>query len=125
MFVCLPGCGKCCGCVPLPRKLINKNRALLQRRYRRYDLEKGYIYPVTADKYCIFLHKETFECMIYDDRPEICRLFGIIPELQCNFIDMEGHKRTEEASKMISEENERNAEKRIDKFLLRMDKNHR
>lgn len=38
---------------------------------------------------------------------------------------MEGHKRTEEASKMISEENERNAEKRIDKFLLRMDKNHR
>lgn len=125
MFVCIPGCGKCCGCVPIQREIINKNRALLQRRYRRYDLEKGYIYPLTADKHCIFLHKKTFKCMIYEERPEICRLFGVIPELQCNFIDMEGHKRTSEDVMLITEENDKNAEKRIDKFMSRMDNNHK
>lgn len=105
--------------MPLTRKLINKNKAHLQRKYRKVKLEKDYIYPVTADKYCIFLHLETFECMIYEHRPEICRLYGTVPELQCIFIDMEGRKRTEDGGRLIAKENERTAEERIKKWMAR------
>lgn len=119
MFICLKKCGKCCGCVPIQRTVINKNRTRLQRRYRKIELEEGFIHPLTADGYCIFLHKETLDCQIYNERPEICMKYGTIPELPCPYITMNGQERTEKEIKETIDQNSHTVDERLQKWLYR------
>jgi len=121
MFECISNCGKCCGCVPIQREIINKNRVYLQRRYRKVELDDGFIYPITADGWCIFLHKQTFKCQIYDERPKICILFGIIPELQCDYVAANGCVRTENEVQTTKIEKNRTVNDCLQKWLS-MDK---
>jgi Fe-S-cluster containining protein len=121
MFKCLSNCAKCCGCVPIQRMVINKNRVHLQRRYRKIELKDGFIYPVTGDGYCIFLHKITFECQIYNERPEICMKYGTIPELLCPYVSMNGVERTEKEIKETIEQNSRTVDERLNKWLSRIE----
>jgi len=117
MFKCLKSCAKCCGCVPIQHKVINKNRVYLQSRYRKIELAEGFVLPLTADGYCIFLHKQTFECQIYQERPEICMKYGTIPDLPCPYIAMDGQERTEEEITEAIEQNSRTADERLNKLL--------
>ena len=119
MFKCLSNCAKCCGCVPLQRTVINKNRIHLQRRYRKIKLEGGFIHPLTGDGRCIFLHRTTVECQIYNERPEICMKYGIIPELPCIYITINGIKRTEQEIKETVDQNSRTVNERLNKWLQR------
>jgi len=41
--------------------------------------------PNYKDNKCPFLRKD-FKCNIYDQRPEICHLFGEIKQLPCKFL---------------------------------------
>ena len=113
MFKCLSNCAKCCGCVPIQRTVINRNRTRLQRRYRKIELADGFIHPITGDGYCIFLHKTTFDCQIYNERPEICMKYGTIPELPCPYITMNGVERTEKEIKDTIEQNSRTVDERL------------
>ena len=117
MFKCLSNCAKCCGCVPIQRTVINRNRTRLQRRYRKIELADGFIHPITGDGYCIFLHKTTFDCQIYNERPEICMKYGTIPELPCPYITMNGVERTEKEIKDTIEQNSRTVDERLNRWL--------
>lgn len=76
------GCGECCGPVPLDRTLFEKNKHLTQKKFKLFPFIKGTIIPVTKELSCIFLDKDK-RCVIYEERPEICRLQGTTTKLPC------------------------------------------
>lgn len=92
----------CCGVVPIPLTLWQKNQHNIQREVKRTirgTAEKGprhIIIPITEDHYCPFLKKD-LSCAIYEDRPEICRKFGddSHPLMCCPMQDKEGNPRDE------------------------------
>lgn len=53
-----------------------------------------WISPETEDGMCVFLNRETKKCVIYPDRPQVCRDYGQVSELQCPYIDLKGNRRS-------------------------------
>jgi len=93
-FECLKNCGKCCGVVPLRTEVWEKNKG---KAVKPFDVTflpvSGEAYPATGDGYCVFLDPEG-GCVIYDDRPDICRVFGLTDKLPCPFIKVNGNRRS-------------------------------
>ena len=95
VWECVEECeAECCGIVPLPKPLAKKYEHLAQRKIEELiPLSEDEIIPVTKDLKCVFLNKE-HECVIYDDRPELCQNYGIVPELQCPYLKENGNRRS-------------------------------
>lgn len=99
--------GKCkadgCGSVPIPRSVWEKNQDKLQVKDGTFmDDGEGNVLPTTEDFRCPFLNKETYKCMIYEDRPEVCRDFGTSTEsilLQCPHLKLNGNPKSEAQKK--------------------------
>lgn len=53
----------------------------------------------TFDRQCVFLNNEK-RCIIYDDRPRICRDFGI-RKVMCPYIKPDGTARSEKETKWL------------------------
>ncbi len=95
MFKCKPGCkAECCGCVPIPKSVIKKNKNKIHRKYEKVELDRDLILPLTVTHQCVFLDKQ-FHCSIYKERPFICKIYGTIKELQCPYVNLDGKERTE------------------------------
>lgn len=78
------GCGKCCGPVPFETEFLMQHAHLYQELPDNLDYTfPGLVIPTTVSLDCVFLEKLTKRCVIYDERPEVCRLMGTIPELPC------------------------------------------
>lgn len=78
------GCGKCCGPVPFTPDFLMANSHLYQELPVSLDYKfPGLVIPETESLDCVFLDKETKRCVVYKNRPEVCRLQGTIPELPC------------------------------------------
>ena len=79
------GCGgSCCGPVPFAIEFYEQNRDKIQRKPKDefYGAFPGMVLPITDYANCVFL-KTNLLCAVYKDRPEICKLYGTIPELKC------------------------------------------
>ena len=78
--------GDCCGPVPIPKEVLDRNRFKIQRPIaQEIEMFPGEFVPLTRDLNCVFLTKD-FKCAIYDERPWVCRKFGSgdpSPRLQC------------------------------------------
>lgn len=84
------GCGECCGPVPFPPEFLKQNSHLYQEQpIELGDMFLGVIVPITETLECVFLNKETKQCLVYEKRPKVCRLQGTIPELPCPRIEAE------------------------------------
>ena len=90
-FKCKENCGECCGPIPINKKLFEKHKDKIQREIKQIV---GDFY-LTEDLKCIFLNKET-KCAIYEDRPQICRNYGIgkFDALSCPYIKPNGNPRS-------------------------------
>ena len=70
--------------VPFPVGFVKQHSDQIQ--IPEFEIEDtlfaGVEIPVTEDLMCIFL-SPTKRCMVYEFRPEMCRLYGTIPRLQC------------------------------------------
>jgi len=55
--------------------------------------DEGNIYTFTEDIRCVFLSPD-FKCPIYDDRPEVCRKYGLTDELPCPYVKKNGNPRS-------------------------------
>ena len=90
---------ECCGPVPFAKKLYEDNKlkivnpAIELVEFEANDLPDEGVVPLvmamTVDGYCIFLGKD-HRCNIYDDRPWICRNFGLVSGLQCPYQNKRG-----------------------------------
>jgi len=85
---------ECCGCCPLPIETVEKNAILIQAPIIEKINIRGDIYNFTEDGQCIFLNRKTLECVIYKERPMVCKSYGVIPELPCPFLKPNGNLRS-------------------------------
>jgi Fe-S-cluster containining protein len=100
---CKPGCGECCGCVPIPVRIYKTHKKHLQRPViEEVQMDHLTVYPLTEDFICAFLTPEK-RCAIYKHRPKVCRLFGTILRLQCCYFDVHGKPREPLAVKHIKD----------------------
>lgn len=104
-FQCLKKCGECCGVVPIQEEVILRNIDKIQvkptqtftiEEEKQYDgsIQRNVKYPMTEDLLCIFLNRETKQCMIYDDRPDVCKDYGVKEELPCPYLKCNGNRRS-------------------------------
>ena len=77
-------CGAhCCGIVPIPLEIWEKNQNKIQKRVidshkaigTKDNVQKTFVLPITEDYLCPFL-QDDLQCAIYEDRPEVCRKYG-------------------------------------------------
>ena len=96
----------CCGPVPIKKEIYEKNKHKCARPViSERVVEDGMILPETGEKYCTFL-SPSYTCLIYEDRPDVCKLFGKIPSplMQCPFMDINGNKRSKSDRKRVEKE---------------------
>ena len=105
-FKCLPDCGKCCIAVPIPKQVFAKHRRRCQVELQGVRDMGSEVVPDTKDHLCVFLDRETKQCTIYDDRPEMCRLFGTkdSPDLGCSYVHPSGKPRSRAERRRIQRE---------------------
>lgn len=71
----------CCGVVPIPEETWKNYGYKAQRNFSKLiPFADGQMIPVTKDNICPFLSKD-LKCAIYDQRPEVCQLYGNATEL--------------------------------------------
>lgn len=93
---CIQGCNaECCGIVPIPSHTYRIFKRKIKKKIIDLIKLKGHFILMTEDASCIFLDSN-HKCAIYEHRPNLCRLYGTIEELQCPYIDINGNKRTEQ-----------------------------
>ncbi len=85
---------RCCYNVPFANGELERFRDRIVNKVVRTIEVNGGMMPVTNNHVgfvrmmmsnrCPFLRKD-HKCNIYDDRPDVCRKFGEIPELPCEY----------------------------------------
>jgi Fe-S-cluster containining protein len=88
---CRIGCGECCGCFSLPKALVEKYADRFQFAFAEVvDFPPDEKFCFTDDLKCVFLDRETKRCVVYDERPQVCRDYGHVPRLPCPYIKPNG-----------------------------------
>lgn len=105
-FSCRENCGECCDPILLREEELDRfsDKAVREFFILRFDTPWGdMVLPVsTEDKYnrqCVFLTDDK-KCNIYEERPRICRDFGIRKSM-CPYIKPDGTQRTEDEANWI------------------------
>jgi Fe-S-cluster containining protein len=121
-WVCKEGCTECCGLVPISSLTVRLNEDKMQVKPTKTHMIKGdyngkgdTIFFETEDWRCVFLNRTTNLCVIYSQRPLVCRQFGRVPKLLCAYIDMTGKPRTPNEVFRVSKHNEKVTAERIAK----------
>lgn len=81
---------ECCGYVPININLFNAKKHLIRKPYTIQHFVSDTVLAVGKhDDACAFLG-EDFSCIIYPDRPDVCKKFGEKdqdhPLLQCEYL---------------------------------------
>ena len=93
-FKCKKGCYECCGPVPFPIETLELHEAKVQIEIKELlKNSEGLFIPLTTDGMCPFLHRKQFNCLIYNDRPIICKNFGLSENNPCAYIKPNGNPR--------------------------------
>jgi len=116
-------CGWCCEYFLMDIDLVNENRHLFQRSVKkehipsRYHGEKIIVVTDTPNRKCVFL-KDNNECAIYENRPDICKMFGLSGgEYECPKVAPNGRIRSPEEVKRATKRIDEGNAKRHGDFL--------
>jgi Fe-S-cluster containining protein len=114
MILCenYPKRGSCCGVTPMDLSLVEKNKDKFQIN-GKIEIAGDKCVVLTEDMACIFLNRETKECSIYENRPNLCKIFGFDEKLLCPYFKSNGSPRSEAKTKQI----DRIYKKRISKLF--------
>lgn len=101
---CPDRCG-CCGIMIFDKSFLEKFKDKIQGKPMKI-IEKGdsatYLYD---DCRCPFLDRTALRCAIYEDRPEICRIYGTgkpnDPRILCPFFKPNGNAWSEAKRKQL------------------------
>jgi hypothetical protein len=113
---CKEDCAECCGIVPIPNEIFDRNSADVQKDIlKSVEFDNDDRIYETADGYCPFLTADK-KCAIYNDRPDICKRYGIDPTLPCPHIKPNGNPRSTADSKRT----QRKINQEVDNKLKKM-----
>ncbi len=98
-----PDRGSCCGPIPFKEDFIEKHKDKIQIKISKKFQDKLGIYLLTEDMGCVFLNRKTRKCMIYEERPEICKAYGEVDNIRimCPYFKKNGNPRSEAQRKKI------------------------
>ena len=109
---CIDKCHSgCCGVIPFDRKFVKKHKPL-RPVIKELEIDKDTVVLETPGFICPYLN-EDFSCSVYEDRPEVCRLYGNETQinLTCQYMDKDGRIRSRQERRMV--------EQKIGKFMGR------
>ena len=90
---------RCCGIVPIPIELYLKYKHKIKSFYIKINFLRDTVLIIQWFLYCAFLDKKNYQCLIYNERPDICRLYGNGKHkyLTCKYLnkDLEHEKKTD------------------------------
>lgn len=110
--------GDCCGMIPIDKDIVKKHEKKQQQKVIEIiAISEKKIIPITTDTLCIFLNRKTKRCVIYKDRPELCRKYGLIEELQCPYINTNGNERSEAKKRRMQRKINHEVKQRIKKIM--------
>ncbi len=96
-FKCLTNCGHCCGPVPIKKDIYESNKQKCKNH--KTIVENDVIFAFNENTMrCAFLSEDA-SCMIYEERPEVCRRYGnseeakMIVGLMCPYLRTDGSNR--------------------------------
>ena len=72
---CPEGAG-CCGLIPFSKEFYEKHKDKIKVKPIEIIEGDGAVVPATKDLKCVFLDPKTNLCAVYNDRPEVCQLYG-------------------------------------------------
>lgn len=111
----------CCGLIPFSDMFYAEHHELVIEERIEQLLrvpEVNVVLPITDDMKCCFLDRQELLCRVYDDRPEICRIFGHKDELRCPYWNSEGRERTRAQRRRIKRATEAKIKAQIRKIRL-------
>jgi hypothetical protein len=90
----------CCGIIPFPLKFLESHKPFFQESGElKDDGDRAII--LTKDFLCVFYDRKNHKCAIYEERPEVCRLYGMIDKLPCLYFKRSGNPRSPASQKII------------------------
>jgi Fe-S-cluster containining protein len=110
VFICKKNCGECCGPVPFEIDIWEKHKHKIKEKIFT-EVINGKVIPIVIQ--CPFLDSNK-QCIIYEDRPDVCKQYGLVDDLLCPYIKPNGNKRTEVKTKQML----RQFENKLNKFCL-------
>ncbi len=125
MFKCLSNCGDCCCPVPIKKEIYERNKAKCQP-HEMHDCDDEVIVTNTKTGRCAFLDENAL-CGIYEERPEVCRLFGDSEKsktdyvLMCPYLRQDGTHRPRHERRAIEKDMEKRTA-RVIRFYTGMQK---
>ena len=112
----------CCGPIPFP---VQEYRRLRHKAYEEPQVEilsenQQYVFPLTNDLKCVFLHRDTLKCQIYSERPDVCRNYGAIEDLPCPCFKMNGALRTRAERRQMRRKIDKAMKEMVERNLKRV-----
>ena len=106
----------CCGYVPIDKDLWERSQEKVQTVPEKVMDFDGAVLPFTKTGKCPFLTPE-LSCAIYDERPEVCRLFGNETHinLTCTYQKANGEARSFHERKKIEKKQDAIMKNRLGK----------
>lgn len=120
IWKCKEGCSDCCGMIPMDADWAKKHegKAFVQPvEVLAVPGKNNVLIAVTEDGLCVFLDRDNHKCVVYDDRPEVCRDYGVIPDLPCPFIKPNGRPRSPAMVKRMRRRINRDIDVMMDRCL--------
>jgi len=104
--------------VPFDKKFVDKNKHIRVREVTHVTEFGDKVILETKDMMCPYLSKE-YKCTIYNERPEVCRLFGneTHPLLVCPYQDKNGKIRSRQERRNIERENGKHFDHNYKKWI--------
>ena len=98
-----PDPGSCCGTFSFKKEFLEKHQHKFQIEILAYREKQNGIELITSDRRCIFMNRKTKKCVIYEDRPALCKLYGTNHNIliQCPYFKPNGMPRSTGKTKQI------------------------
>jgi len=86
-----PPCG-CCGFMIFEKKFVEKFKDKIEPNFKELAEKGNQVCYLYDDYRCPFLDRKIFKCKIYENRPNICKIFGtgIDPRILCPYYKPNG-----------------------------------
>jgi len=122
-FKCKENCGECCGIVPIKKEIWEKHKQKKQREIEEIKEIRDEVYIICEDLKCIFLREPDKKCAIYEDRPQVCRNYGIgkFDALSCPYIKPNGNPRSPAMQRRIQRQINRDVDAKMKRIEQQKD----
>jgi Fe-S-cluster containining protein len=104
----------CCGIIPFPLKFLEEHKKFFRAEGELKD-DGNQAIILTKDFLCVFYDRLNHKCAIYEERPQVCKDYGMIEALPCPYFKRSGNRRSPASEKITLRE----IGKRVDKAVKR------